>query len=110
MKAQRRQQRHALSVPAPYEHGLTFGPLPSSEDRELLLPLLPPELPWTYLVTPLPAAYMLSLRAAERASPAALALLLKTYLPFVALWTGLPLRVATPHAALARSKHHWTWA
>jgi hypothetical protein len=45
-------------------------------------PLLPPELPWLYVLIPLPAAYLMGHDLLEQAWPLLLRSLLKMYLPF----------------------------
>jgi two-component system, LytTR family, sensor histidine kinase AlgZ len=45
-------------------------------------PLLPPELPWLYVVIPLPASYLLGHRMLEQPLPDILLMVLKNFLPF----------------------------
>lgn len=61
-------------------------PAPTSPAKPVPFPLLPPELPWLYLLVPLPAAYLMGHQDLGRSLPlsALLLALAKMYLPFLA--------------------------
>jgi two-component system sensor histidine kinase AlgZ len=87
-------------------------PTPSGT-TPISLPLLPPELPWLYVVIPLPAAYLLSHDLLDQ--PRSLLLeLVKAYLPFAAYGgafqllygTLVPRLLALVRGAVARAAVH----
>lgn len=78
-------------------------------------PLLPPELPWLYLVIPLPAAYLLGHNLLDQPMPL-VALVLKAYVPFLAFGgafhvlyrTVMPRLLARASSSMARALLHVT--
>jgi two-component system sensor histidine kinase AlgZ len=75
-------------------------------------PLLPPELPWLYVVIPLPAAYLVGHDLLERPGPVLLRSLAKMYLPFAGYGLAFHLlyRFVMPRL-LARVTAPWArWA
>jgi hypothetical protein len=64
-------------------------------------PLLPPELPWLYVLIPLPAAYLTGHDLLEQPWPLLLRSLLKMYLPFAVFGAGVSSAVPICDAAPA---------
>jgi len=85
-------------------------------------PLLPPELPWLYVVIPLPAAYLVGHDLLERPAPVLLLSLARMYLPFAGYGLAFHLlyrfvmprvlaRAAAPWPRWARPRWAWSrWA